>query len=359
MANTTPTPSPAEQLEKDIRDVRWDIENFQKYVNLATLQDQIEDLQTKIRGLSQRVINLRSVNYVFDKTLDGNVDDLIKKWQPINMNLKLKINQESQRLKNELRPIETQIAQIVGSKQNIRLANQLLSTLKVNVDNLEDKIRATESTIRGLYNTFEQDFNKFNQHLTNLETSFKELGEASFNLLAHECLIMAVEATWTKDGREDKTDPKGNLFLTDQRLIFEQKEEVATKKVLFITTERKMVQELLFEIPIRYVEEVKATELGVFKNKDFLDILFSTKATYQQVQVHLHGHDCGEWKAMINKVLCGDYDKDRIKEIESEVIEKIKNAPTICPNCNASIVHPVLRGMDHITCDYCGSTIKL
>ena len=41
---------------------------------------------------------------------------------------------------------------------------------------------------------------------------------------------MGVKAVWTKDGKEDKSDPEGTLYLTDQRLLFEQKEEVATKK---------------------------------------------------------------------------------------------------------------------------------
>ena len=57
-------------------------------------------------------------------------------------------------------------------------------------------------------------------------------------------MVRAVKALWTRDEQEDKTDPKGILFLTDQRLLFEQREEIATKKVLFVTTERKKVQEL-------------------------------------------------------------------------------------------------------------------
>ena len=46
---------------------------------------------------------------------------------------------------------------------------------------------------------------------------------------------MAVRATWQKGGEDN---PQGILYLTDQRLLFEQKQEIGAKKVLFITTEK-------------------------------------------------------------------------------------------------------------------------
>jgi hypothetical protein len=50
----------------------------------------------------------------------------------------------------------------------------------------------------------------------------------------------AVGAEWQLDGEEG---PDGILFLTDQRLLLEQKEKIATKKFLgLITTESESVQ---------------------------------------------------------------------------------------------------------------------
>jgi len=40
-------------------------------------------------------------------------------------------------------------------------------------------------------------------------------------------------------------------------------------------------------------------------------------------------------------------------------VAKVKEAPTKCPNCGGVIDQAVLRGMDSITCEYCGSVIRL
>lgn len=66
---------------------------------------------------------------------------------------------------------------------------------------------------------------------------------ASFGFLPGESVVRAVKAVWTRDQKEDREDPDGILFLTDQHLIFEQREEIASKKVLFVTTERQKVQQ--------------------------------------------------------------------------------------------------------------------
>ncbi|MFU8771338.1 MAG: hypothetical protein ACNA8H_02830 [Anaerolineales bacterium] len=62
---------------------------------------------------------------------------------------------------------------------------------------------------------------------------------------------------------------------------------------------------------------------------------------------------------MINRVNSGDFDKTRAIELDEEVVERVKSAPTACPNCNAAISQRIMRGMDTITCQYCGSVIRL
>ena len=83
---------------------------------------------------------------------------------------------------------------------------------------------------------FSAIFSSIEKFEENLEFTFET---SSGKLLAHEYVIIGVKAVWTKDGKENKDDPEGVLFLTDQRILFEQKEEVATKKFLFITKERE------------------------------------------------------------------------------------------------------------------------
>ena len=235
----------------------------------------------------------------------------------------------------------------------------MLNGVKAKIENLDHKASSSERMLRGMYDKFNQEYQTYTAHLKKVEWGLQQLSESCFKLQAHEEFINAVESVWTKDGKEDKNDPKGILYLSDQRLLFEQKEEVATKKVLFVTTERKMVQELLFEIPVSMLEKIEATEQGLFKNQDFLDILLSPGAPFARVQLHLFGQNSSDWKAMINALQAGEYDKNRTRTLEPEILEKIKNAPTVCPNCNGAITQPILRGMQQLTCEFCGSVIKL
>lgn len=359
MATSTNNISPAEQLQKDVNSVSLAIQSLQNKVTLSSILDETEDIQTKVTGLKQQISNLRSSGYIFEKMLDENAVDLQKKWQSIQSGIRMKEYQESSSLKTDFRTIESQIALVQSNKNNIPYASKLLAALKVRVKNLEDKTTAIERTIRGMYDQLNSDLGKFLSHLKIVEQSFKDLSEASFKLLAQENLIQSTKAVWTKDGREDKDDPEGLLYITDQRIIFEQKEEVATKKVLFITTERKLIQECLFEFPVTAIETIKATEQGVFKNKDFLDLTLSSIAPFHQIQLHIIGQDSGDWKSIINNILNGSYVQDRITPIDTSVIEKMKNAPTNCPNCNGAITAVILRGMDQIKCDFCGTVIRL
>ena len=170
---------------------------------------------------------------------------------------------------------------------------------------------------------------------------------------------MAVEATWTENGKEDNTDPKGVLFLTDQRILFEQKQEIATKKFLFITTATEKVQKLLWEFHVALFNEGIATKQGLFKNQDFIELRLASGAPYPVVTLHLHGQDSESWVVLIKRVKAHELDADRAIALDQQVIEKVKQAPSLCPSCGGVISKPILRGQDQITCEFCGAVIRL
>ena len=118
-----------------------------------------------------------------------------------------------------------------------------------------------------MYDQFNNQVSAASRHLEEIEYLLAQLAEASFQLLPTEAGIAAVKAAWCKTGKEQKGDPQGVLYLTDQRLIFEQKEEVATKKVLFVVTEKQKVQGLQLEAPVALVDKVETSKQGLLKNE--------------------------------------------------------------------------------------------
>jgi hypothetical protein len=148
------------------------------------------------------------------------------------------------------------------------------------------------------------------------------------------------------------------LYLTDQRLLFEQKEKVATKKVLFVATEKKLVQELLWQIPVVLVEEVKPSKEGFLNKDDYIELQLGSGAPFDVLHLHIW-HRADEWKALIQQAKAREFDSTRAISIDKAVAERVKNAPTQCPSCGGVLNQVVLRGMESMTCEYCGAVIRL
>jgi hypothetical protein len=181
--------------------------------------------------------------------------------------------------------------------------------------------------------------------------------QASFGLIATEAPVEAVPANWKKP--DDKDGVEGVLFLTDQRLIFEQKEEVATKKVLFITTEKQKVQALQWEVPLAQIEQAMGSKKGFMGKDDFLTITCVSGAAFRSAEIHLKGETGEAWQGFIGRVKSGEIAKERTVPVDVKAVEAAASAPTKCATCGATITQTIMRGQTEITCEFCGSKIRL
>jgi hypothetical protein len=124
--------------------------------------------------------------------------------------------------------------------------------------------------------------------LEQLEWTLTQGDEAKFQLRSGEGVVIGAKATWLRS-REDH--PEGVLYLTNQRIIFEQKQNVAPKKFFFITTDSKLIHQALLEISIEALEEITATKKGFFRNKDHLEMTFAAGMSMPAAYFWLHGQD--------------------------------------------------------------------
>jgi len=350
--------TPAEKFKSELQDLSSCLRDLQSSARLSDLRDRIEDLGGVVRGLGQRIADLREKGYAFEKDLETQAADFVQDWDEIAPGLEREISREAAVLARSLAPLETKLASLTGDRGAPAALLPRVEKFRTEIENLEGRIEAIEENIRGAYDHFQSDVNQLEYHLGRLEWMQKELSEASFQLLAAESGIMAVKAVWAKEGKQTKADPEGVLYLTDQRIIFEQKEKVATKKVLFVATEKELVQETLWEIPVVLVEEAKSRKEGFLNKDDYLDLSLDSRATMDQVHLHIwqRGDD---WVALVNRVRAGDFDQTRAIPVDEGLLERVKNAPTKCPSCGGAIKQPILRGMESLTCEYCGDVIRI
>lgn len=359
MPAQTPQKSPLEVLQEDISSMQSQIQTAQGRVRLSSLLDEMEDLETNTNALQQRILDLRSKGYVFEKQLDRRGDEMKARWAAVRQQARSQISMQSGMLSAEMRSAEALMLQLAARSHNVPGAQPLLLQLKSQMSTIDSKISAAESSVRGMYDTYQQDLEGLRQHLQRVEWALGQVSEACFKLGAAECAVMAVKAVWVRDGKEDKNDPEGVLYLTDQRILFEQKEEIATKKVLFITTEKEKVQKLLVDTLIAHMESALATKQGLFKNEDHLELTFKSGAPFYKLDFHLDGQDSREWQALLGQVSSGQFDADRAVAPDQAAVERVRKAPSQCPSCGAAVTQPVLRGMETLSCQYCGSIMRL
>ncbi len=352
------TPNPVEQFSEDVRALQNKISSLQQSVQLTKTRDSVEDVQTNVNGMTQRILGLRTRGYVFEKDLESQAQAFVASWALLYPNLQAQINLQSNALVNALRPVEMQMPQLASMAGNPAMGRSLLASLQSAVEGVESKVSASERAIEGMYDQFNNQVYAATKHLNDIEYVLTQLAEASFQLLPTEAGIAAVKAVWCKTGKEQKEDPEGVLYLTDQRLLFEQKEEVATKKVLFVVTEKKKVQGLVLEAPVALVDKVDTSKLGMLKNEDHIELGFLSGAPMQVMHFHIWQENVA-WQALINRAKSKDFDKGRAVALDQAALDKVKAAPAQCPACGGNITTVVLRGMDSINCEYCGFVIRL
>jgi hypothetical protein len=354
----TPT-DPAQQYAQEVTAVQSDLSSLQMKVHLADARGAVEDLNTKLSGLPQEVRTLRDRKYAFDIGMATRVSTLIEQWAPSYASVKAYLDQQAQQLGMAIRPIESQVGFALAQSGNPQYGLSMIQSLKGDMSTLDSRASSVISTASNMYDEIQSRFQALKTQIDRVSWMLDRMDEASFSFLPDEAGIMAVKATWLRDGREDKDDPQGILFLTDHRLIFEQNQEVATKKVLFVVTERKKVQQLQLEVQVNLVEDIKASKQGLFKNEDQIDLRLGHGASVQTAQFHIFGQDGAEWQGLVNRARIYDFEKERVMTFSPAEAERIKAAPTECTACGGAITKPIMRGQDTITCEFCGNIMRI
>lgn len=327
---------------------------------LTTLFDTLENVTANLDGLASELSDIRSRGYRFGRSWEKQVGDLQMQW-PRQRSQAMRLLQEEQRtLQRTANDVEQLLARASRDAA-------LISTAESRVRAVQSSINSAERRVRGTFNTTQRQATQLKAEIARARSLLDALDNASFPLLPDEHGVAMCQAIWTSDQHQ----PEGFLFLTDARLIFEQREEVAKKKVLFITTQKELVQEKLWESPIGAVDELETEDQKAFlSRKEMLTLRFSERSREipSDITLQLKGTDNDLWRSLIKQAKSGQIDSDRFgapppeeilaEEIQEETGGPAKELPTICSNCNAPLP-AVFKGMRQVTCDYCGTVTNL
>ena len=219
-----------------------------------------------------------------------------KQWDDVRSTIQRNIETEAGRLRDDMEMLRVKVEQAGRMTDKPDNLSGRLPTLEGELNEVESKIKAAETQIKQLYSTLHQDITQAIAELRNINWYLDQKDEASFPFLAGELLFLAAKAEWAQTGKA-KDDPDGILYLTDQRLVFEQKETTGKKLGLF---GGKKTQGLEWEIPLNQVEKVEAENKGLFGGKDMLNFTLGSGAPFGNLTVEVKGGvRCKFWAAQI------------------------------------------------------------
>ena len=348
--STSRPASVGEETQAKLDELQDKLGQLQESLLLTSAQNDLADVETTLAVLPSEIERLRTRGYVFRSYLENKIEVLAGQWEETHDRASREINKRVRELEREADEAESAMRQALsGSASQISRAEAAINTL-------ESKTDAARSAVDAIFGKIQDNVRQTKAQVDEIRWTLDQVDEAGFQLHPAEDPVAACEAQYMETKKEG---PKGVLYLTDERLLFEQKEEVATKKVLFITTEKEKVQELFFDEHIGHVEEVKTSQKGFLGHKEIMEILFTPEADLSSATIRLHSGDNEAWAALIGRVKSGEITKERTKPKDEAAVEAARTAPTKCSTCGATLDVEIVRGMREITCEYCGSVIRL
>ncbi len=345
------TSSMSEETRLKLDQLSTRLQSLQEMILLSDAQREISETRMRLSLLPTEVGKLRSRGYVFRNFLEHEIGALSDQWKELQKHILPEIGLQVQELQRAAD--EAEKALHLALNGNLVLVANAESSINM----LESKARAAHSAVEATYEPLKERVARIGRQIEDVRWMLDQVDEASFQLLAGESVAAACKARLIENGEEGA---EGVLYLTDRHLLFERKEEVVTRKVLFIPTAKQKVQELVFAVPVDEVEEVKASDERKFLgHKEILELIFAPGVAAGSVTLRLLNTDNETWVRVIGQVQSGEINKERIRPGDASVVESTRTVPTRCTACGARLMVTVAPGVRRVTCEYCGSLIDL
>ena len=302
------TSAAPDELSAELASLERSLKKIQSDADFEDITTDVSEMETLLQRVIELLESARDNGYRYQNDLEKLTYQAAGDWEKSSPQVFQSIKRASRDMDRELKKLDSQVQRLNANIYSAKAAENHLRTTQTEANELLTRQADTARKIESKYSDIENQLYKLESRLTDIHWAMDQLDESQFNLQTGEDLIMAVPTRWDKDGKDD---PEGILFLTNRNIIFERKEKVATKKVLFITTSSELVQEVLLEQPLTAVKSYNAESKGLFGHQDFLSIDFSEKQV-GAVSLHLDGQDSKMWAELIKQVKSGAIENERM-----------------------------------------------
>lgn len=343
-----------DEIEVLLDQLNSQYETLSEQSTFDNVHQELDRMGHQLTELPLTLTAVRKRGYVHSGQIEETLQTYAKRWKKIESETRDVIADNVDYLDNYDADAEDDLEKADDSwkSKHIERAKQSINTFSDELD------KATQN-IESIYGPVRDGLDGISSTLSHVEWMLDQIDQSQeIRLQLAEGPYAAVEAEWERDGKEG---PDGIIILTDQRLLFEQKEKIATKKLFgLFTTESESVQKLLLDVSIQEIESVEHGEEGGFLgigSADILKLVFTASAPLSRARFHLKGQESSDWATWIKNVKTGMLDRERVKSAQAEREEATSiTFPEQCPGCFAAIPQQP-HGITAVSCEFCGRTI--
>ncbi len=346
---------PPPTAEAAVRRLEERLAALERAALLNDVRNRLAQADADLLRLPQEIAALRSRGFLYRAGWEARLSALAEEWPRLRPGVLNAIESHSARLRPAILSVEESVRRLSALRSSpLSAAEPTLRRVESEIAACEHLVNASADAVQNLFRGFLTNLEALSREVADISRMMGWLAEARFVLQPGEGLVEAVQARFLRgDERQE-----GILFLTDQRLIFERREKVARKKVLFITTASETIQEVVWEAPLAQVGEVNAAEArrALVLKRELLAISPAPGGPFGRAELELDA-DSETWRALILRCQTGEVAQDRAGGAPEVPVFII---PPKCPSCGAALdrAGPV-RGLSSIRCEYCGTTIPL
>ncbi len=288
-----------DQYAQQLAQLNRDLSVLQEEASFSDTRTEIDQIDARVVNMPNLLEDLRDRGYLFNAGLEADCNAIIDHWEGLRYQIDNTVAQQAQQLQMSITPLETQLSQV----RNSSYGSANLSQIQARVNALRNEARSMERRISSNYADISNASAKFHSQLNMIDTILDTFEEASFELLEDESPIRAASATLNPDSRNEI---EGILYLTDDRLIFERKETQVVKKILFIPTEKELVQEAIWQFEPKELEKATARKKGIFGGNQILEIV---QKNGKAIEITLGRQSSEDWMRLITDFIFGRIDE--------------------------------------------------
>jgi hypothetical protein len=286
-------------LNDMLDEVRDSFQELREKSNLPSVSEALQEINNKLAGFGQRVNVLRERNYQFVNWLETHVNNLKKDWGDVQN----RANEALSKARNEV--------YLFVKRAQDSLSNAERNVNESTIQDAQNEIGESDSAldeaigvIEEIYELIQERIESLDSDLDEIDWALEQKDAASFSFNAGESVVTACQAEWVQTGNA-KQDPDGILYLTNTRLIFEQKE--TTGKFLGLFGGKKE-QEFEWAVEIDQITGISHENKGMFGGKDMLSLTLQPGGKLTEITLEVKGGADNEaWAENIRRAQRKEY----------------------------------------------------